>query len=161
MNEWWANLGARERMLVIVAAVVVALAALYGLAWRPFSERMQRLEQTVAEQRELRAWMESAAQEVQRLRRAGGGPGRTGGGSLLSVADRTAKEAGLGGAVKRVEPEGTGKVRIRLEQAGFDDLSRWLQRLAREFDVRVESITVDGGRQTGIVNARLTLEGAG
>lgn len=159
MNKWLANLGAQERFLVIGTGVLVVLAIFYGGVWRPLSERVENLHGTVAEQRELRLWMREAAREADRLRGAGAATGAVGG-SLLSIADRTAKQAGLGNAVRRVEPEGTGKVRIRLEQAAFDDLTRWLERLARESGVRVESITVNSGQRPGLVDARLTLEGA-
>lgn len=160
MNQWLANLGAQERFLVIGAGVLVVLAIFYGGVWRPLSERVESLHEAVAEQRELRLWMKEAAREADRLRGTTGAATGAGGGSLLSIADRTAKQAGLGNAVRRVEPEGPGKVRIRLEQAAFDDLTSWLERLARESGVRVESITVNSGQRPGLVDARLTLEGA-
>lgn len=157
MNQWFANLGSRERLLVILASTLLLLLVLYGVVWRPVDQRVERLQETVTEQRSLRHWMQKAAREVEQLRGAAGGAAVRHG-SLLSITDRTANQAGLGGAVKRVEPEGSGKVRIQLEGAGFDDIANWLEGLAREFDIRVESITVDGSQGPGLVDARLTLE---
>lgn len=157
MKRLIANLSNRERVLLAVGGAGLAIVLLFLIAWLPFSRHVDRLHDTVAEQRELRLWMTRAAEEVKQLR--GAAPTRkTMGQSLLSVADSAARQHGLAAAMKRVEPEGADKVRIRLEQAGFDDMTRWLELLAREHGVRIESITIDGRGQTGIVDARLTLQ---
>lgn len=155
------NLGARERMMVLLGIAGAVILLLYGL-WRPFLHRVHRLEAVVSEQRGLDQWMGEAAREVRRLRGAGAVPGAAPDKqSLLAVVGKTAKQGGLGKAMKRVEPEGKDKVRVWLEEAAFDDLARWLERLAGEQGIRVARITVDRQEQTGLVNARMTLETRG
>jgi general secretion pathway protein M len=101
--------------------------------------------------------METSAQEVKRLR--GARPGqRAEGQSLLALTDRTAREAGLGPAIRRVEPEGNDRVRIVLEQAGFDDMTAWLEQLVSRSQVRIDNVTVDKRPEPGLVNARLVLQ---
>lgn len=157
MKQFIANLSRRERVLLAAGAGGVLLVLLFLIAWHPFSRHVDRLRDSVTAQRELRVWIQQAAAEVKQLR--GSAPARRGGGqSLLAAADSTARQHGLAAAMKRVEPEGTDKVRIRLEQAGFDDMTRWLELLVREHGVRIESITIDGRNQTGAVDARLTLQ---
>ena len=159
MNQFLAGLGARERFLLIAGATVLMLVLLYGLAWSPLSERVERLRATVAEQLALQQWMEAAAQEVRRLRAAQPGQ-RTERQSLLALTDRTAREAGLGPALRRVEPEGTDRVRIVLEQAGFDDMVSWMELLVSRFQVRIDSVTVESRNEPGLVNARVVLQAA-
>jgi general secretion pathway protein M len=157
MKQFIANLSRRERVLLVAGAGGALLVLLFLVAWLPFSRHVDQLRENVAAQNELRAWMRQAATEVKQLR--GNAPARKASGqSLLAAADSTARQHGLAAAMKRVEPEGTDKVRIRLEQAGFDDMTRWLELLVREHGVRIESITVDGRNQTGAVDARLTLQ---
>lgn len=159
MNQFLSGLGARERVLLIAGGIVLLLMLLYALAWRPMAERADRLRVTVNEQVMLHQWMQSAAAEVQRLRSA-----RTASGterqSLLSLADSTARQAGLGPAIRRVEPEGADRVRIVLEQAGFDDMVSWLELLVSRHRVALDTVTVDSRPEPGLVNARLVLQAA-
>lgn len=157
MNQFLAGLGARERFLLAAGATVLALALLYALAWHPLAQRVDRLRVTVIEQIALQQWMQAASQEVRRLRASQSGQ-RTERQSLLALTDRTAREAGLGPAIRRVEPEGTDRVRIVLEQAGFDEMVSWLELLVSRFLVRVDSVTVDARNEPGLVNARLVLQ---
>lgn len=157
MKEFIANLSRRDRVLLAAGGGGTLLVLLFLIAWYPFARHVDRLRDNVAAQRDTLAWMQQAAVEVKRLR--GSAPARKGAGqSLLAAADSTARQHGLAAAMKRVEPDGTDKVRIRLEQAGFDDMTRWLELLVREYGVRIESITIDGRNQTGTVDARLTLQ---
>jgi general secretion pathway protein M len=157
MKQFIANLGRRDRILLAAGAGGALLVLIFLIAWHPFSRHVDRLRDNVIAQRETRAWMQQAAVEVKQLR--GSAPARQGAGqSLLASADSTARQHGLAAAMKRVEPDGADKVRIRLEQAGFDDMTRWLELLVREHGVRIESITIDGRNQSGTVDARLTLQ---
>lgn len=157
MKQFIANLSDRERVLLAAGGGGALLMLLFLIAWLPFSRHVDHLRDNVIAQRELRSWMQQTATEVKQLR--GSAPARKGAGqSLLAAVDSTARQHGLAAAMKRVEPEGTDKVRIRLEQAGFDDMTRWLELLVREYGVHIESITVDGRNQSGVVDARLTLQ---
>jgi len=157
MRQYLAGLGVRERFLLIGGGVVLIVALLYALAWKPLGDRVERLRVTVSEQAALHQWMQSAAAEVQRLR-AGRSGQRTERQSLLSLTDRTAREGGLAPAIRRVEPEGTDRVRIVLEQAGFDDMVNWLELLVSRHQVVVDSATVEARPEPGQVNARLVLQ---
>jgi general secretion pathway protein M len=160
MKDLLAGLGARERFLLLAGGIVIAVVLLYGLVWKPLGDRVASLRVTVAEQGALHQWMQASAQEIRQLR----GQQRPVAGeraSLLSLTDRTARERGLGTAIRRVEPEGSDKVRIQLEQVPFDDMAGWLEHLVSRHDVRIELITIDAREQSGLVNARLTLESPG
>lgn len=156
MKDLLAGLGARERFLLLIGAVLIALVLLYGLLWKPLGDRVASLRATVAEQGALHQWMQATGQEIRQLR-GQRRPERAERASLLALADRTARERGLGAAIRRVEPEGADKVRIQLEQAPFDDMVVWLEQLVARHGVRIDIITIDARDQPGLVNARLTL----
>jgi len=156
MMQYWHNLQAREQRTLLVGAVVALPLLIYSLIIDPFSQELQRLETAVEENGRLLAWMEQAATQVEALR-GNGSAKRAAGGSLLSLVDTSAKQNGLGGALKQVKPEGNG-VRLRFEQAGFDDMVRWLGRLGAEQGVGVTTLTMERLPEAGQVNATVVLE---
>ncbi len=162
MKAWFVALAPRERLMVIAAAAVLILGLGYVLLWERLADDVSRLEASVQSQQALKQWMEQAAAEAQRLRGAGGGETAPGGdtASLLSLTDETVRDANLGAAVKRMQPEGAAVVRVVLEQAAFDDMILWLGNLQRGHGVSVADLALDRQEQPGRVNARLTLKRA-
>lgn len=155
------GLAPRERLMVSVGGGAAVLALIFLLVWLPLASHTARLEQGVAEQQALKQWMQGAAAEARQLRGAAGtisaaDPGR----SLLAVVDETAKQAKLGPAVKRIQPEGQDLVRVNLEQAPFDDVVTWLAGLQQSQGVSVVDAALDRQSASGLVNARITLKKA-
>ncbi len=162
MKAWLAGLEPRERMLVMAAGAVLAVLLVYALLLQPFYSQHGKLRTSVAEQHETLQWMQQSAATVRQLRGSGQTAGTgLGGRSLLSVADSSAREAGLGPALKRVEPEGSSGVRVWLDGALFDYVIGWLDTLGSRYGVDIESITLEQSGASGRVNARLTLQAPG
>lgn len=159
MKAFIAQLSERERLLLLLAATLLLLMLIYGLLWRPFDQRLERMNQRVSEQQDLLEWMQVSAAKVKQLRTQTGSRRGTVQPSLLALVDQTVRRSGLSQALKRVEPDGTDKVKVRLEQAGFDAMIAWLESLRRMNGVTVQSITIDRQDAAGVVNARLTLLG--
>lgn len=161
MKAWWNQLSNRERWLVGGGSVLTLVLILYALIWQPFQKELGRLRQTVTEQRADLAWMRQAAIEAKRLEKVQAGPKsqlpegiRR---SLLIVVDQTARAAGLGTAVKRVEPQGEDRVRVWLEQVSFDQLIGWLDTLRRDQGIQTANAVMDR-QASGKVDARLILQ---
>lgn len=77
--------------------------------------------------------------------------------SLLALADAGLRESGLAGGLARIEPAGSGRVRLRLEAVAFDPLADWLQGLRQQHGIRIAELAVtrtDAGR----VDANLLIE---
>lgn len=159
MKDWFANLDPRERRALTFGGLALLLLLLYFAGWRPFSIKLEQTTQQVQEQRATYQWMQIKAEEVKRLRSAAPAIKAAGGQSLLATVDRTAREGGLGPALKRVEPEGAANVRVWLEGASFDELVAWLNQLQQGYGVQIASISVERQDVPGSVTARLTLSG--
>ncbi|MFO1432221.1 MAG: type II secretion system protein M [Candidatus Competibacteraceae bacterium] len=161
MKNWWNNLGERERWIVGGGGTVTLLFLLYTLAWHPFQTNLRNLRQTVAAQHQDLAWMQQAAREVKRLSSpsAAGTARQTNPQSLLTLVDQTARAAGLGPLMKRIEPQGEDKLRVQFEQVSFDQLVRWLGSLEQDYGVTSASVTLDRQAEAGRVDARLVLQG--
>lgn len=158
MREWWEGLGTRERFIVIAGSVILVPFVLWVLVWRPLIGNVIQLEQEVASQRENVVWMQNAAAELQQLRGSGAqAAAGLGGRSLLAVVDQSARSAGLGNGLKRIEPDTADAVRVRLEGVAFDALLQWLDLLSRQHGILASLVSVERESGPGQVNVRLTL----
>lgn len=159
-KDWFAGLNSRERISVLVGAVLVLLTAIYVLALGPFySSVAARAERVERKQADL-AWMRSVAPEVQALGASvpvSAGPSSE---SLVVLVDRTAREAGLGTALTGQTPNGQTGIRVRMEGASFDRVVTWLGNLQTAQGVSVESAQFDRTGTPGQVNASIVLNRA-
>ncbi|MBI5041756.1 MAG: type II secretion system protein M [Gammaproteobacteria bacterium] len=159
MKEWWSALGTRERLMLGGGALLLVPLLLWALAWQPLASGAHQLETEVAAQREALQWMRSAAAELQQLRGSGAQVSAgMGGRSLLAVVDQSARAAGLGNGLKRIEPDSATAVRVRLEGVAFDAVVTWLDELSRQFGVLATLVTVERAVGSAQVNVRLTLQ---
>jgi general secretion pathway protein M len=165
MNAWWQKLSERERRILSSGFGLAVGLLLFGLVWQPLQTQLKTLRQGVAEQRAELALMHEIAEEVKRLSAFADTlekiPQAYDGQSLLLLVDRTAKTAGLGDTLNRVEPQGANQLRVQLERVNFDQMIRWLGGLAREYGIIVENATIDRQTGSGRVDARLILRSGG
>ncbi len=161
MKEWFTGLESRERMMVVAGAVVLALLFFYAFIVSPAVSAYQKRSADVQSQRDTLTWMQQAAAQINQLRGSGTQGNGLGGQSLLALVDRSARESGLGTALKRVKPDGALSVRVWFEGVAFDDLVLWLGGLESSYQVRVQLITLERLAQSGRVQAQLTLEAPG
>lgn len=126
--ERWRRLAVRERWLIALAVVLVVVVGGHALVWTPLSQSNLALRQDLTRQAALLDWLERIGPEVQRLRtqEVSGVPQLPG--SPMAVIDRSARAAGLAGALARIEPAGND-IRVVFEQAVFDDVTEWLSGL--------------------------------
>lgn len=153
----------RERWIVAIGAGLGVVLLFYTLVWYPLQSNLSELRQSVAALRTDVAWMRQAAQDVKRLSAVAAQDGQTATAreeSLLVLVDRTAKAAGLGSAVKRVEPQSNNQLQVRLEQVSFDQMIRWLGNLEQDYGVAIVNAVIDRQAQSGRVDARLVLQGS-
>jgi len=157
--EWWQKQSERDRNVLAVGAAIVALLLAWAFVWYPLARARAQLESRVDHERMDLAWMRQAGGELQELR-AKGARGKIDrqGKSLFALADVTARGAGLGTALKRVEPTGPRSVRASFEAANFDALIGWVDGLARDYAVQTTDFSADRVEAIGTVNARVVLE---
>lgn len=159
MRDWLESLEQRERLLVVGGAAALLLMFVYLMIFAPLYEKHEQLLLSVTAQRDTVQWMQQGGERARQLQRKAGGSSKSlDGSSLLSVSDRTARAAGLGSQLKRIEPEGKNSVRVWLEGASFDILIGWLADLSKRHGVDINSISIDRTPVAGQVDARITLQ---
>ncbi|MFU8831332.1 MAG: type II secretion system protein GspM [Wenzhouxiangella sp.] len=157
MSAYWNNLNLRQQRLLLVAALIVVVLALYVWAWEPMAETRVTQREQVAQQQALLDWLTALTPVATQMRRETAPNADLGGRSLLGLADETARAAGLAGSLSRIEPDGNAQVRVWLEDANFVATMGWLQQLSIQHPIEVSQLSVDRARQAGQVNVRVTL----
>jgi general secretion pathway protein M len=159
IGAWWRKQSERDRRMLVVGGGVAAVLLGWAFVWHPLALSRERLATQVAVDRANLAWMRQAAAELTALQARGTrGQVDRQGKSLLALADVTARGAGLGGALKRVEPAGAKSVRGSFETANFDALIGWIDALSRDYAVQATDFSADKVEGIGLVNARIVLE---
>jgi general secretion pathway protein M len=152
LRAWYAGLQEREQRMVAIGGVVVAVLILVLGILMPLQSAVSSAVKRNETQRVDLAWMQTNAPEI---RAAGNQVAGDTGEAPVVLVDRVAREAGLAGALRGTQPNGTG-VRVQLEAAPFDTLVSWLTTVDERHGLAIESITVDRGAQPGMVNASIT-----
>ncbi|HEX6929961.1 MAG TPA: type II secretion system protein M [Gammaproteobacteria bacterium] len=159
LRRRFAALEPRERHFLAAGAAVVVIAILFFAVLQPLGRYRERLEDRVAGERELVSWMRGAV-DVLRERAPASRQVDTSG-SLLALADTSARAAGLAQSLRRIQQDGDDAVRVRLEAASFDALVVWLEDLELRYGATISEMTVDRADGAGLVNVSLTLTRAG
>ena len=161
MQQLLAERSPRERLVLALAAGLIGILIVYALFWQPLQKKGDALAKGIVRQQALKQWLEASRQEVIRLRQQQSPANtRTGDGrSLLAIVDQTARQAGLGGQLRRVAPDGKEGVRLRFEAVPFDKFIQWLEDLLSSQNIAIESTAIDNRDETGLVDVRLSLRG--
>ena len=152
LKTWYAGLQDRERRVVLIGGVALALMILVGGILLPIDSAVSAATRRAEARREDLQWMRVNAAEIQSgaatlFKDTGEAP--------VVVVDRVGREQGLGPSLKGTQPSGTG-VRVQLEQAPFDTMVSWLATLDQRYGLAIDSITVDRGARPGAVNANVS-----
>ncbi len=154
LAAWYASREERERKVLLLGALALAVAVLVGIVFLDHS--VSQIRANLARRERDLAWMRSVAPEL-----AAAGPAAASlpasQSSLIVIVDRDAHEAGLGAALTSSAPASGGGLRVRLEHAPFDTLVGWLDRLADKHGIRVASAAISDAGAPGLVNATLVL----
>lgn len=157
VRDWVDSLSARERNLVYVAGGLLSIALIYVVLVMPFQVSGKKMAARVQQKSADLAWMQASAPQAMA---AAGIAQSAGGESLVVLVARTAREAGLGEALRDQSPDGNAGLRLRIEAASFDTLVTWLGSLQQQYGVTIEAATIDAAAP-GLVNATLSLKQAG
>ena len=155
LRQRFETLEVRERRFLLAGAIVLLFSVVFLAVVQPLRSYHANLENRVAAERELVAWMRGAAEVLQQRGPRQAATDRSG--SLLATADASARDAGLAQALRRIQQDGEDAVRVRLESAGFDTVIVWLENLEQRYGIVPSEMTVERIDTPGMVNASLTL----
>jgi type II secretory pathway component PulM len=154
LRSWFDALQPRERRSLAIGGVA-AVVILVGGGLLTLAGHVDEARSRVTQKSDDLAFVQQASAEI-----LAAGPLEAFAAAtepLAVLADRAAREAGLGGQLAGSETTTDGALRLSFRDAGFDPLAAMLQRLSRQSGVRVEAATIDAAAETGRVNALIVL----
>jgi len=154
LRDWWQGLEAGERRTLTLGGIALAAMLLWFGVAEPVIKSRETWRQRVAQGEADLALMRRLAPQLRASEAPVVAPD---GRSLLARTDATAREAGIGDALLRVEPGAGGQVRVWFQGVAFDVLAQWLEDSSARHGVRIEELSVEKGGGAGKVDARLTL----
>lgn len=158
LRTWWNAREQRERQVLAIGALVAVLMLGWALLYKPLTDARASL---VQGNQRLAADLVSMRANAARLRGGavdGDAARERAGRSLLALVDAGIRDIGLGAGLRRIEPAGDGRVRLRLEAVPFDPLAGWLENLARRHGVVVAEMAATATEYVGQVDIQLVLQ---
>jgi general secretion pathway protein M len=157
MKEWFSRLDQREQLSVLLLSLVLALYALYVLVWSPLDNRRTLLKVQNGTIAESRIRVDAMVSQVLHLRKDGVQTGSKR--NLTSVINESTGRYKL--PVVRLQPNSRGEIQVRVENAPFDSVLKWLHEIeyGKGLLVREASLTQTG--TVGLVNVTVRVAEAG
>ena len=158
MRDWFESLEQRERIFVLVGAVVVIVAVFWAGIWMPLDKGHREAQARVADWERSLTALKPLAASPQTLNDEQSTPVSTE--SPVIIVDTTLRTRRLG-QPKRSQPTPNG-IRVDFENVAFDDLVLWLGDLSSQYGMEVQagSLSAPSVASPGRINATLTLERA-
>jgi general secretion pathway protein M len=156
LKEKWSGLSSRERRWVFVAAIIVALGMLVGLAIEPALKGIARLQGELPLVRRDLATVKAYAEEARRLNSNATRGATIELATLPSEIEKSLARAGLKDQTKLM---GTAQAPIvKLTGAPFASVMEWVAGAPRELSVRIQSTRLERAGGQGNVSGEITLE---
>lgn len=159
VQQWFDKLAPRERWMVMAGALLALVALIFAVGIRPVYRARAAAAEQLVEQRRLLADIEQVARRFGPQSAAAATP--VSGESVVVLIDRSTRERGLSSYLKRNQPEGNDGVRLRMENAPFDELLLWLSDVQSGQGLAAVSASFDPSGEPGRVNANLVLSPTG
>jgi general secretion pathway protein M len=151
----WQQLQPRERRLLGVGSVLVAIVLLYVVAFEPAWQGRQRLASELPVLRTQLAQMEAMAAEARQL--AGLAGTRDTPEQVRAQVEQSLEAAGLRQQVAQFSHTDR-LIDLRFEPVSFAHWLGWFDTALRETRLRVVDVAIERAAAPGQVSARLTLE---
>lgn len=148
-HHWWHSRSLVEQRSFLLGLIFLIAVALYSIVWQPLSRQQVQLHRQVQQQQADLFWMtqQTLPSAITSLSSQQ---------SLLSIVDKTVRQANIERTVKRLEPDGENQVRLWLEGVEFTILMQWLQTLAAQ-QVDILNMNIQRQDTPGRVSASLVL----
>jgi type II secretory pathway component PulM len=152
--QWWQLRSANERRVLAAAAIAIAVALLWLLAWQPLVRDSERIAQRLLADRAALADARRQSDAIAGLARAAPGPVAS---DPRAALDPVLAAQNLRAAATAIERIDNDRIRVTFDAIGFDTLSVLLDALQRDAHLRAVEVVATARVETGIVRADVTL----
>ena len=157
MKEWFSQLNQREQMSLLLLGLALGLYLLYIFIWSPLDNRREELALQNGAVAESLVRVDAMVSELLQLRSSGGKPDAKR--NLMTVINESTTRLQL--LVSRLQPNSRGEIQVRLENATFDNVLRWLHEMEYREGLLVRELSVTQTGTVGRVNVTVRIAQAG
>lgn len=163
LRNWFDSLLPRERTMVTITGIVVAITLFYITVWEPLHNGLREQREKLASQHKTLSWMQQAAREVSALRAAGMATAqrRNDSGPVTLTIEKTASSAGIRNRLSKLESSGQDSARARFDDVDFNQMILWLNTVEQTYGIQATSVTIEKTDKPGMVDARITFSRSG
>ena len=157
MKEWFSQLNQREQLRLLLLSLALLVYLLYILVLSPLeSEREQLIAQNSAVI-ESQGRVDAMVSQLLQLREGGAKAGAKR--NLTSVINQSTSRLQL--PVMRLQPNSRGEIQVRIENASFNDVLKWLNEMEYTESLLVREVSVTPAASAGRINITVRIAEAG
>jgi general secretion pathway protein M len=157
-KEWHAQLEQRERRMVNIGGVAVAVAIFYFGIWSPFLGRVAGLRSGILGEQKTLAWMQSADQKIK------GFSGENSGKqqkmtpvTMLSLLQNQVNQSGMKDSLTLLKQAANDSIQMQFKHVSFDQLMKLLIAVIKANHINITQFNAAAEGAPGIVNAELMI----
>lgn len=153
MKDWFASFNQREQLSLVLLLAAVICYLLYFVVWAPLVQKQFDMSDRNVSAAGTLQRVDSMASEILRLRDTGGAVNKKR--NLTSLINRST--AALSLPVTRLQPNSRGEIQVRLENAAFDDMLKWLHEMEYVHGLLIREASFTQSSTAGRVNASIRI----
>ncbi len=157
MKEWFAQLNQREQMSLLTLSLAVIVYLFYLFVWSPLDSRRDELALQNNAMAESQVRVDAMVSELIQIRESGVQTSARR--NLTSVINESTSRLQL--PVIRLQPNSRGEIQVRLENAVFDDVLKWLYQMEYTEHMLVREVSLTQSNTAGLVNVTARIAEAG
>lgn len=146
------QLSLREKLIVIIAGVVLLALSLHAFIWEPINLESVELKETLEQEKEDLTWIQNNVHLI----KPSTSKTKAINGSFVSWLDLSVKNLQLKKHLKRIKPRGDKEVKLWIEEGDVKQLIRFLSYLS-QYNVTINSIKMTALDKKGLVDANMIL----
>ena len=157
MKEWFSQLNQREQLSLLLLGLALLLYLLYILVLSPLESQREQLIAQNSAVTESQSRVDAMVSQLLQLRQGGAKAGAKR--NLTSVINQSTSRLQL--PVIRLQPNSRGEIQVRIENASFNDVLKWLNEMEYTESLLVREVSVTPAASAGRVNITVRIAEAG
>ena len=157
MKEWFSQLNQREQLSLLLLGLALLLYLLYTLVLSPLESQQEQLAAQNSAVTESQGRVDAMVSQLLQLRQGGAKAGAKR--NLTSVINQSTSRLQL--PVMRLQPNSRGEIQVRIENASFNDVLKWLNEMEYTESLLVREVSVTPAASAGRINITVRIAEAG
>ena len=152
MAELMARYSARERLIVLIALLVMFTLGIHALVIEPYQKRLTSLSEEIEQSKNDLQWMTSMVHRIPTS--ATGIAQQSFSGSLANLINQAVKQQNLNAFLAQMTPRGEEEIRVRFSAVPFELLIRFIAKM-NDLGLNVKDLRINASDNPAQVDSNL------